>query len=303
MGKRLSTGIIIFLLTFVLGNIAVNAQTNKKPRILVEKGAGYVSGAFGIGSLTCLGDLIKESLNSFGRAELVFVDDVQSEKLKTKESKCSDELLDEARKEGFDYVINFSRPTVKTNSLKNSWKDKNGQVHTTTNYTANATYVQYIYDTNSKKIVNEVSVDNQSSGSSSMNLERNALDKANKYFPIYFRRFLNRTFPITCKITDIVQGEKKKDKKVKIDAGENRFVSVNDEFIVYLDKEKKGEITKKKIGELKVVSTTSDSSICEIDGGDSKIEKAFKGGTLLTATDDKNYKKTKGDQADEEDEE
>ena len=65
---------------------------------------------------------------------------------------------------------------------------------------------------NSKKIINHVSVDNQSSGTSNMGLDANAMDKANKYFPIYFRRFLNRTFPVICKVTDIIPGEKKKDK-------------------------------------------------------------------------------------------
>lgn len=289
----------VLILTVVLGCFVVNAQTNKKPRILVEKGAGYVSGMFGIGSMTYLEDHINGTLNSFGRAELVSVDNVQSEKLKTKDSKCSDELLEEARKEGFDYVINFSCPTVKHNTLRNSWTDKKGQTHTTTNYTATATYVQYIYDTNSKKIINQVSVDNQSSGTSNVGLDANAMDKANKYFSIYFRRFLNRTFPVICKVTDIIPGEKKKDKKVVIDAGENRFVSINDEFNVFYDKEKKGEITKKKVGSLKVISIASDSAICEIDGGGSKIEKFLKDGTLLVVTDDPNYKKSKGESDDE----
>ena len=290
----------VLILTVVLGCFVVNAQTNKKPRILVEKGAGYVSGMLGVGAMTYMEDAINGSLNSFGRAELVSVDDVQSEKLRTKDSKCSDELLEEARKEGFDYVINFSSPTVTHNTLRNSWKDKKGQTHTTTSYTATATYVQYIYDTNSKKIVKQVSVDNKSSGASNAGLDASAMDQAKKYFPIYFRRFLNRTFPVTCKITDIIQGEKKKDKRVKINAGEDQFVSANDEFNVYYDKEKKGEITKKKTGRLKVISTTSDAAICEIESGDSKIEKFFKGGTLLTVTDDLNYKKSKGESGEEE---
>ncbi len=300
MRMKKSARLNVLLLTVVLGSFVVNAQTDKKPRILVEKGAGYVSGMFGIGSLTYIEDNINGSLNSFGRAELVSVDNVQSEKLKTKESKCSDELLEEARKEGFDYVINFTCPIVKHNTLRNSWKDKKGQTHTTTNYVATATYEQFIYDTNSKKIINRVSVDNQSSGPSNASLDANAMDKANKYFPICFRRFLNRTFPVTCKVTDIMSGEKKKDKKVAIDAGENRFVSAGDEFNVYYDKEKKGEITKKKVGSLKVISITSDSAICEIESGDSKVEKFFKGGTLLTVTDDPNYKKSKGESDEEE---
>lgn len=290
----------LLILTVVLGCFVVNAQTNKKPRILVEKGAGYVSGMFGIGTMTYMEDIINGSLNSFGRAELVSVDEVQSEKLKTKNSKCSDELLEEARKEGFDYVINFSCPTVKSQTNRNSWKDKKGQTHTTTSYTATATYVQYIYDTNSKKMINEMSVDNQSSAATSMSVNADAMGKAQKFFPIFFRRFLNRTFPVTCKITEIIQGEKKKDKRVKIDAGEDQFVSANDEFNVYYDKEKKGEITKKKTGRLKVISTTSDAAICEIESGDSKIEKFLKGGTLLTVTDNPNYKKSKGESEEEE---
>ena len=291
--------ILVLIIALFMGSV-VNAQTNKKPRILVEKGAGYISGMFGIGSLSYIEDNINGSLSSFGRAELVSVDNVQSEKLKTKNSKCGDELLEEARKEGFDYVINFTCPTVEHNTLKNSWKDKKGQTHTTTNYTATATYVQYIYDTNSKKMINQLSVDHRSSGTSNVSLDANAMNKANKYFPIYFRRFLNRTFPVTCKITDIIQGEKKKDKKVKIDVGEDHFVSAGDEFNVYYDKEKKGEITKKKVGSLKVISIASDSAICEIDGGDSKIEKFLKDGTLLTVTDDPNYKKSKGESDEEE---
>jgi len=104
---------------------------------------------------------------------------------------------------------------------------------------------------------------------------------------------------VICKVTDIIPGEKKKDKKVVIDAGENRFVSINDEFNVFYDKEKKGEITKKKVGSLKVISIASDSAICEIDGGGSKIEKFLKDGTLLVVTDDPNYKKSKGESDDE----
>lgn len=60
----------VLILTVVLGCFVVNAQTNKKPRILVEKGAGYVSGMFGIGSMTYLEDHINGTLNSFEEPNL-----------------------------------------------------------------------------------------------------------------------------------------------------------------------------------------------------------------------------------------
>lgn len=293
-----SARLIMFIVALVVGCVIVNAQTNKKPRILVEKGYGFPTG-FG-NTFTILTDQLKGSFDTFGRAELVYVDDVQSEKLKTRESKCSDELLEEARNEGFDYVITISYHAYKSRNQKNSYKDKSGRTITNVTYYTTATFVQYMYDTNTKKVFKEFSVDEQSSGPSPMNLEEYAVSKANKYFPIYFRRFLNRTFPVTCKVTDIMQGEKKKDKKVAIDAGENRFVSAGDEFDVFFDKEKKGEITRKKAGSLKVISVTSDAAVCEIDGGGSKIEKFLKDGTLLTVTDDPNYKKSKGESDDEE---
>ena len=287
------------ILAVTFSALIANAQNPTKPRILVEDGTGYLN----------LSGLICNQLNTFGRAELVPAIEAQVGGELTIGDKPSSTRLDAAREAGFGYIFTVScKPPMQKYMTTSSKDKKSGKVTTYHHYTAEQHYYMYIHNTSNHELVQSMH-DLKMHGNittirGNYDYRNTVVEKVKKYFPVFFRRFINRTFPVQGTVTNVEPGEKKKDMQITIALGLANGVSAGDELEVYVDKEKKNEVIKDRIGKTIVVNATEKTATCKVTKGNSKIEKAFKKNTPMIVSDNKKINKSQtGKSEDDEDNE
>lgn len=248
-----------------------------RPRILVEQC---------VGPINFTGN-IRNTLASYGRAELVYEDNVKVGGTRIGENiRKEDKIvvrLDSVQLAGFDFVIGMSCSAATQTHTSSTIRNKN-QTYTYHNYTASQNYALRLYNAQSKELVRKGDRAKTLVYSVAGDYRQRVSNSLINDFPRQLRRLINRTFPVSGKVKDVF--ERSKNVFTSLDLGVKDGVNVNDEFNIMIEKVKKGETVMERIGRGTVTAAGDDYASCKLKRGEKKVLKAFQNGTPLFYSDE-----------------